>query len=117
MRSPPRQESGVAINGIFQLSSKFFQYTTIPHTNEVAKSLVDTVDFYTGTHFFKCGHDPIAHVRVKFVVGAKADDALLPKVVFALEIRVSHLNTKLLGFGRSRNDAPSLFDNTTTGRP
>jgi hypothetical protein len=61
------------------LFAELRQVPAVANTSQVAKSLVNAVNFDAGAHFLKRCHHPVGHISIELVITAEANNASAPE--------------------------------------
>ena len=72
-------EVGILQNRGADFLSKVLQVPAVTHAGEIAKRLIDGVNFDSGAHDFQSGHHPVRHIRVQLIVAGERGHVIAPE--------------------------------------
>lgn len=84
-----------AQNRLANFPAKLGKVATIPNSCQVAKCLINTVNFAAWREFLQRCHHSVGHIGIKLIVAAKRDNTVPAKHVLLLEIRLAHFDEGL----------------------
>ena len=76
-------------------AAKIGQISAMTHTADIAKGLIDTVNFAARGELFQGGHHPAGHVGIQLIITAKRHDAVAKKRSLLLKVGFTHFHKRL----------------------
>ena len=84
-----------AQNRLANFPAKIGKIATVTNTSQIAKCLINTVNFAAWGEFLQRCHHSVGHIGIKLIVAAKRDNTVPAKHVLLLEIRLTHFDEGL----------------------
>ena len=92
-----------AQNRLANFPAKVGKVATVTNSCQIAKCLIDTVNFAARRELFQRGHHTIGHIGIELIVATKRDNAVPAKHVLLFEVRLPHFDKGLRLSGTSNH--------------